>query len=365
MEAAIHTLMAWNQAGLIVAGLFMLALGGLLLGYAVSRHFCCTRTRGRVVAIRATGIKEGGVEAPPMKFRGQRKGPYANEMYYALYEYTASDGTVVQSEDGSGSSWLRSKIPGTEVPLMVPPGDPQGIYRPGFCMPLFGLLFGLPGLLMIYVAFAHFETNIFTLLVGLAFIGWGGYKFSKHIKPRDEWNNRESFRKKREERRAKKRSQGRLLTAEEIAVRLAAQEKTARIYAPVMLLIGIIFFGIGIYTGEGMYAFMGDAASAKGVVTRMERESSGDGSSYYPHVAFIPRDADRIDFRDKLGTNPPVYKKGDQVEVLYDPDNPRHAMIDRGIWNWAIPGIFTGIGIALVIAGSKAYAAHRATKKAL
>ncbi|HEY8192078.1 MAG TPA: DUF3592 domain-containing protein [Alphaproteobacteria bacterium] len=371
MESAIYALAAWNQVGLIAAGLFMLALGGLLLAYPISRYFCCMRTTGRVVAVRATGIKEEGADSVPVKpaFKSHRKGPYTNEMYYALYEYTGRDGVVVRSEDGSGSNWLLGKVPGTEVKLMVPPDDPQGIYRQGFCMPLFGLMFTLPGLLMLYVAFAHFEMNIFTLVVGLVFIGWGGYKLSKHIKPRAEWDNRESFRKKRWERRAQKRSKGRALTTEEITVRVEAQEKTAQVHAPVLSLIGVIFIGVSLYMGQGMYVFMNDAVAAKGIVIRMENQRSGsDGSSYYPHVAFIPQGGSRIDFRDKLGTSPPAYKKGDHVDVLYDPAEPRHAMIDRGIWNWGMPGIFGGIGVALLLTAWKAsltLAARRAARKAL
>jgi hypothetical protein len=53
--------------------------------------------------------------------------------------------------------------------------------------------------------------------------------------------------------------------------------------------------------------------------------------------------------QDDVGSNPPGHRPGDKVSVLYLADDPRQAaIIDRGIWNWAIPGIILAIAASLL-----------------
>ncbi len=44
---------------------------------------------------------------------------------------------------------------------------------------------------------------------------------------------------------------------------------------------------------------------------------------------------------DSFGSNPPSWRPGDKVTVLYRADNPGgDVMIDRGMRNWLLPGLF-------------------------
>src|SRR5205085_5322114 len=70
------------------------------------------------------------------------------------------------------------------------------------------------------------------------------------------------------------------------------------------------------------------------------RSSDRVGSySYYPIVRYTTDNHVSVEFKDSIGGNPPSYRVGDRVTVLYLADNPRkQAIIDRGMfWNWAIP----------------------------
>ena len=61
----------------------------------------------------------------------------------------------------------------------------------------------------------------------------------------------------------------------------------------------------------------------------------------------------RLDSRkaDVPSSNPPSYRTGDAVGVLYDPDHPRDARIDRGRWNKAVPILIGGSGVFLCLLG--------------
>src|SRR5439155_827275 len=83
-----------------------------------------------------------------------------------------------------------------------------------------------------------------------------------------------------------------------------------------------------------------------GEVVRLKSESSDHGGySYYPIVRFRTETNALVEFKDSVGSNPPSYRVGDKVTVLYLLDNPsQEAIIDRGLfWNWAIPAfLFVG-----------------------
>ncbi len=51
------------------------------------------------------------------------------------------------------------------------------------------------------------------------------------------------------------------------------------------------------------------------------------------------------------GSNHPIDERGEIVGVIYDPADLERAIIDRGIWNWAIPG-GSGLFGALILVAS-------------
>jgi hypothetical protein len=78
---------------------------------------------------------------------------------------------------------------------------------------------------------------------------------------------------------------------------------------------------------------------AQETVQSLELSSAANhGSSYFPVVSFATARGDSIRFRDSTGTNPPSYRVGDAVTVLYVREASSKAIIDRGIWNW-LPSI--------------------------
>ncbi len=133
------------------------------------------------------------------------------------------------------------------------------------------------------------------------------------------------------------------------------------------LLIGVIFTAVGagllVLTG-GLWmetrAFVAGAARAKGEVTELEERRSGGDSSptYRPTVRFLAADGTEVTFQSSTSSNPPSHRVGDEVGVLYEPGNPRHAEIDSFFDLWLGPliagilgAVFTLVGIGVGAAG--------------
>ncbi len=121
------------------------------------------------------------------------------------------------------------------------------------------------------------------------------------------------------------------------------QAKATKIIGPVFSVVGLGVLALGIYLGVERYHFLEEAIPASGTVTGFHESRSDDGYTYYPIVEYSPNGSfEAITFRHDTGSNPPSYSRGEIVDVLHAPDNPNNAIIDKGIFNWAI-SIFVGL----------------------
>ena len=98
----------------------------------------------------------------------------------------------------------------------------------------------------------------------------------------------------------------------------------------------------------------------KGIVTAFtsSRGSKG-GTVYHPVYTFTTEDGQELTQEDKLGSNPPAFIVGQEVQVLYSPRNPQSAKIKTFSGLYFTPSIlfftgavFLGIDILQMIAKS-------------
>jgi len=102
----------------------------------------------------------------------------------------------------------------------------------------------------------------------------------------------------------------------------------------VLLVIGLA----GLWGGElwlrKRQAFLEIAKPAPGTIVRMHVNHSTDSTTYAPIVQFRePASQKDFEFKHRIASSHPSYREGDAVGVLYDPRNPRDAMIDGGNLN--------------------------------
>ena len=95
--------------------------------------------------------------------------------------------------------------------------------------------------------------------------------------------------------------------------------------------------------------FSGAGAEATGTVIDLERAASGNGkASYYPVVAYRDAQGAGHRFTGTTGSNPPAYRRGEEVAVRFDPAAPEEAVIDSWSARALGPGLTGGMGAMLL-----------------
>ena len=100
------------------------------------------------------------------------------------------------------------------------------------------------------------------------------------------------------------------------------------------------------------WRFVNSASRAEGVVVKLvESRDSDSGATYRPVFAF--RDSNQVthEIQSSVGSSPPAFRVGDEVEVLYSKDDPDNAAIDRFMFLWFFPVTFGIIGAVQLILG--------------
>lgn len=123
---------------------------------------------------------------------------------------------------------------------------------------------------------------------------------------------------------------------------------------------GLVVMGLAFGTVAGVLAagtaqFLAGAQPAEGVVTSLDakRVSTDDlrreRYSYRPVVTFDAEGQEHT-FTGRVGSDPPQYEVGEQVDVLYDPRDPSAARLASGFAYW-FELIFGLVALVLVTVG--------------
>lgn len=96
--------------------------------------------------------------------------------------------------------------------------------------------------------------------------------------------------------------------------------------------------------------FIRTAQHAKGTVIEMvyrrkNTRSGGKGGGYLPVYQFKTLDGKKITAKDSLSSNPPRFQVGQQVDVLYNPNNPHDARINQWLNLYFVPVLLGGLGL--------------------
>ncbi|GJL85280.1 MAG: hypothetical protein DHS20C02_10550 [Micavibrio sp.] len=343
-DIAFDAMAAWNQVGLLIGGLVLVALGGLIIGNFVYWRLKAWRFTATIIGVR---VEPGS--------KGQ-------DMYYPVLEYTTPEGQTVQATADGGSSLLGNKIPGKRVRVLVMRNDPETVRIKGYFLPILGMILLLPGLGLMVAGFRHAELNIYTLVVAAAFFVYIGFRLSKIIKPKDEWEEVSEFQQRKSKEREEKQQAMKVLDKDEVMKLIKKQDKVNRFWVPIMLLVGLGVAGLGGYLGKDLTTLLAVGEAVEGRVVDVKSEYSSDSTTYYPIVEYQSLQGKTVKFKSKVGSNPPMNRTGDIVSVIYDPHRPDKAMIDRGIWNWAASGgcVTGGLLLAWLALGTFAGTRRRA-----
>lgn len=121
-----------------------------------------------------------------------------------------------------------------------------------------------------------------------------------------------------------------------------------------IILIGLFITAYGVYLTSEQIKFSGTCEIANAVVVGFHEEvASKGGISYFPVFQFVnSMTGENVTAMGSMGTNPPRYSEGQEVEILYNPNNPTVGAIGNSFWDqWIFSIISLPLGIGLLVGG--------------
>jgi Protein of unknown function (DUF3592) len=311
-------LQAYNQIGLFIGALICLAIGCFVLGYSLYERAQAFRAMGTIIGV----ICHDG-------------------MFRPVYRYTAPDGQPHMAQSQINSSWARGKETGRVVPLLISARDPgEAREANSYLLDITGIVFSACGIWLGHIALSSYPITLMTWIMALAILvilAERGYRTLRRPQLSfDQW---------RQQLKARKTTAIDLADVKPIEHILAGPDRRKtqlhkfKTAAPLLVLFAGILVWLGFHQSIKLAHLESTGLRAHGEVVRLQDEDS-DGSRLYHAVVRFRTDKNvPIEFKDNVGSNPPSYRRGAKVTVLYLADNPREAMIDRGFFNWAIPAL--------------------------
>jgi len=123
--------------------------------------------------------------------------------------------------------------------------------------------------------------------------------------------------------------------------------------------VGLLMIVLALAWYANVRAFIARAAVAPGTVVDLLPSRSDNSTTWRPVVRFTSADRQNIEFTSSTSSNPPSYSKGERVEVLYAPANPRDAKINGFFSLWGGPLIIGGVGAVFFLTGASIIAVGR------
>lgn len=121
----------------------------------------------------------------------------------------------------------------------------------------------------------------------------------------------------------------------------------------ILLLFGLVFFAIGSGLTYRQRTLEKQGIETQGVVVSLQENYDSDGSTYTPVIQFKTTNGQSVEFLSSYSSSPPDYKVGEQVTVVYPPEQPDEAIIK---WDgqllhvifMLVGGLITSIGSYLI-----------------
>lgn len=268
--------------------------------------------------------------------------------YYLVIEYTALNGRLQQADCYIGSYNNLKYKPGSTIEVFIHPDKPK-IFRLYDNIDLsIGIFMLITGCVPVYLSLRDFEFSPLTPVVALALILWGWIKVKKFINQKGIWESFNGYIESKAIEFSDNRENMEFLDTASVKVLSDKKERNSKLWAPFFFLISIGLIFTGVHFGKNMAQRLQNDPRAEGTVTGFE-ENCSDGCTYAPIVDFFTTDGRSITFTDKVSTSHPQEKRGDTVTVIYRENDPEDAILDRGYWNWLLPGIMVFIGCLIFL----------------
>jgi hypothetical protein len=342
MDALFGIFEAWNALAALFAG--TLCAG---IGLAIAVYLARVRLYGRVYAAEIVAVRA----------QAEQK----QKMYWPVVAFDAA-GVRREIAANSGSNSLLANAPGTKLTVIADPATPDSVLlaRDWWVLCVVAVFCAGCGAPFIAMGLEHLRFNMRTVMVALVGFGVIASMAVPIVRPFFDGSG-DMLAKARQAFRAKQAGRRELATMSEreIAEALATQRRQARIAAPLIVLVGAVSLGGGVYWYQNDSAFIASAVSAQGTVLRNDVDTGGETPMYHAVVEFTDAGGNVVTHRDTTGHSDPSFEPGEKVTVLYAPTDSNRAMIDRGRWNLLWPMLVVAAGLLLIAAGVRTHTLAR------
>lgn len=339
-DFAFDSLIAYNQVAYMFAAFILIGIGLLILGNIVYWRTKALRVKGTVIGVRKDNSKD---------------------IFFPVYRYTMPDGAEIEATSDTGSNMLSGMETGAEIDLMVFAREPEKVspVKAKF-LTIIGLILFVMGVVFMYVAITSYKVTAMTGIMGAAFVIYIALKIKKIIIPKDQ--RAPSVQAWKEMKRAKRQTEfsamafGKLedfLQQPAFAKQKHQAQKAAGYMCPIFALVAVGLFYGSIHFYKKNMELENNGIKTTGTVVQMIEQRSTDGDyTYRPLIRFNDANNNSVEFKGGIASNPPMYDRGETVNVMYMKDTPQEtATIDSGIYNLLLPlgfllGCFASIGIS-------------------
>ena len=115
------------------------------------------------------------------------------------------------------------------------------------------------------------------------------------------------------------------------------------------MLVSVILFGWGIYSYMNKTENFKTYKSTEGTVTRMRVVPPNDnsGETYAPIFKYKDAAGKEYTYESKHSSDPPDYKVGERVQLIYDPADPEEVYVDSFREKWVLTIVLFICGIVV------------------
>jgi hypothetical protein len=333
-----ESIQAYNQAGLFFGALICLSIGGFFLGDAFYWRVHALRASGTIIGVLA---KDG--------------------VYTPVYRYALPGGQPHLARSDTGSNSVRGKETSRTVSLMISAHNPtEARDADSYLFEILGIVFFAPGIVLGYTALTAYPVTLMTWIMAAAMLAYLGERGYRIFIPKGQQLSIEQRKRLSQKDDAAidltevKPVEG-IISSVDIQQKQQNQLRTYKKAVPFLGIFAVVLLLVGIYESVDIARLETVGFRAQGQVVRLKSEySSGSNGGHYTSYAIVRFRTENnvtVEFKDNVGADPPTYRAGDRVTVLYLPANPqKDVIIDRGIWNWAIPGVvFLAVAFIVVL----------------
>jgi hypothetical protein len=327
------------QIVFLLAGSAFAAVGFAIIYSEIKARSGTQPTNGTVIGY-STGPKRDRVSAS----------------FYSVAEFIGLDGRKRYIESSVGSSAPLHGI-GDAVTILVNAEEPHKTVFQSSLSFIIGSVVTAMGIACVAVFWITFQANTYSLIMAAAVLVATSFKLkSLRRKVPLSWTMWQEYKKQALGTKIfAEQEKTKIAWADPLMIAAAAEQykKSQRFALPTLFVLAFGFLLLGHHFYAKTEAFLETASCTSGQVVELKEVASTDGDSTWAPVIEFNDDASRQQrFVESIGSNPPGYHRGQVVTVLYNPQNPREARIDRGGANhWAaillgsIGGFFLLLGV--------------------